>query len=87
MSFPHFNFETILKTDFEDSDLREELETTKYMFFIFKKEKDEYVFKGIKLWNMPETIIDTKVKGMYNKTKKVIETGNIVNHIDKRKSY
>lgn len=84
MSFPHFNFETILKTDFEDSDLREELETTKYMFFIFKKEKDEYVFKGIKLWNMPETIIDTKVKGMYNKTKKVIETGNIVNHIDKR---
>ena len=66
------------------TDLREELETTKYMFFIFKKEKDEYIFKGIKLWNMPETIIDTKVKGMYNKTKKVIETGNIVNHIDKR---
>ena len=84
MSFPHFNFETILKTEFEDSDLREELETTKYMFFIFKKEKDEYIFKGIKLWNMPETIIDTKVKDMYNKTKKVIETGNIVNHIDKR---
>ena len=84
MSFPHFNFETILKTEFEDSDLREELETTKYMFFIFKKEKDEYIFKGIKLWNMPETIIDTKVKAMYNKTKKVIETGNIVNHIDKR---
>lgn len=83
MSFPYFDFKQIAKTNFEDSDLKEELETTKYMFFIFKKEKSEYIFKGIKLWNMPETIIDTKVKGMYNKTKKIIETGNIVNHIDK----
>ena len=84
MSFPYFDFKQMAKTNFEDSDLKEELETTKYMFFIFKKEQGEYIFKGIKLWNMPETIIDTKVKDMYNKTRKVIETGNIVNHIDKR---
>lgn len=84
MSFPYFSFENILKTDFEDSDLREELETTKYMFFIFKKENEEYVFKGIKLWNMPESTIDSKVKDMYDKTREVIKTGNIVNHIDER---
>ena len=84
MSFPYFSFENVLKTDFEDSDLREELETTKYMFFIFKKENEEYVFKGIKLWNMPESTIDSKVKDMYDKTREVIKTGNIVNHIDER---
>lgn len=83
VSFPYFNFEKILKTDFENSELREELETTKYMFFIFKKENKEYVFKGIKLWNMPESTINTVVKNMYNKTRKIIETGNIVHHIDK----
>ena len=83
MSFPSFSFEKILNTDFENSDLREELETTKYMFFIFKKENKEYVFKGIKLWNMPESIINSKVKDMYTKTQKVIAEGNIVNHIDK----
>lgn len=83
MSFPYFDFKQIAKTNFEDSDLKEELETTKYMFFIFKKEKSEYIFKGIKLWNMPENIINSKVKDMYNKTRKIIETGNIVNHIDK----
>ena len=31
-----------MNTDFEDSELKEELETTKYMFFIFKEEKEEY---------------------------------------------
>ena len=62
MSFPYFSFEYIFNTDFEDSTFREELETTKYMFFVFKKEKGEYVFKGIKLWNMPENVIDTSVK-------------------------
>ncbi len=83
MSFPHFDFKNILETSFEDSEFREELETTKYMFFIFKKEENEYIFKGIKLWNMPENVIDSKVKDMYNKTRNIIKTGKIVNHIDK----
>ena len=84
MSFPYFKFDEIMNTDFEDSDLKEELETTKYMFFIFKEENREYVFKGIKLWNMPEITIESKVKSMYEKTQEVIRTGNIVNHIDER---
>ncbi len=84
MSFPYFKFNDIANTNFEDSDLKEELETTKYMFFIFKHNSDEYEFKGIKLWNMPELIIESKVKDMYEKTQKIIRDGNIVNHIDKR---
>lgn len=84
MSFPYFKFNDILNIDFEDSDLKEELETTKYMFFIFKNINNEYVFKGIKLWNMPELIIESKVKNMYEKTQKVIRHGNIVSHIDER---
>ena len=84
MSFPYFKFDEVIKTDFEDSYLKEKLETTKYMFFIFKKENQEYVFKGIKLWNMPESIIESKVKSMYEKTQEVIKSGNIVNYIDKR---
>lgn len=84
MSFPYFKFDEIMNNEFDDSKLREELETTKYMFFIFKKINGEYVFKGIKLWNMPEVIIESKVKDVYEKTQEVIRTGNIVNHIDKR---
>lgn len=84
MSFPYFKFDEVLTTKFEDSNLREQLETTKYMFFVFKSEKEDYVFKGIKLWNMPEIMIEKEVKDMYKKTQKVIKSGSIVNHIDKK---
>ena len=84
MSFPYFKFDEVMNTDFEDSNLKEELETTKYMFFVFKKDKNDYIFKGIKLWNMPEITIETIVKSMYEKTQDIIRTGNIVNHIDEQ---
>ena len=81
MSFPYFKFTDVAYTDFENSDLKEELETTKFMFFVFKKHNKDYIFKGIKLWNMPENLIETNVKNMYNKTKEVILNGNIVKYI------
>lgn len=84
ISYPCFDFKELIHIPFEDSELKEELETTKYMFFVFKEIEDDYVFKGIKLWNMPEIIIETKVRSMYEKTQEVIRTGNIVSHIDNR---
>jgi len=81
LSFPYFKFENIINENWETSKLREDLETTKYMFFIFKKEKDDYIFKGIKLWNMPETDIETYVMDMWKKTYNTIKTGKIVKEI------
>lgn len=83
ISFPYFKYTDIVNQSWETSDLKEELETTKYMFFIFKKENSEYVFKGIKLWNMPETDIETSVMDMWKKTYNTIKTGNIVKTIHK----
>lgn len=82
LPFPYFNFESFKTTDWENSELKEELETTKYMFFVFKKQNDDYIFSGIKLWNMPESIIENQVKTMWNKTKDIILSGNIVKSID-----
>ena len=81
ISFPAFRFTDIVEQDWETCDLREELETTKYMFFVFKKEKDDYIFKGIKLWNMPELDIETSVMEMWKKTYNTINSGNIVRYI------
>lgn len=83
MSFPYFKFDEVMNINFDDSSFRETLETTKYMFFIFKQVNGEYVFQGIKLWNMPETIIETQVKDVYEKTQEIIRTGNIVNRIER----
>ncbi len=85
ISFPAFKFINIIKQKWETCDLREQLETTKYMFFIFKKEKNEYVFKGIKLWNMPEFDIESSVMEMWKSTYNTIRNGNIVKYIKKGK--
>ncbi len=81
ISFPAFKFTEIVEQDWETCDLREELETTKYMFFVFKKEKNDYIFKGIKLWNMPEMDIEISVMDMWKKTYNTIKTGSIVRYI------
>ena len=46
-------------------------------------ENNEYIFKGIKLWNMPEMVIDNEVQTMWQKTVDVIKSGNIVKSVDK----
>ena len=81
ISFPYFKYTDIVNQSWETSDLKEELETTKYMFFVFKKENNEYVFKGIKLWNMPEMDIETSIMEMWKKTYNTIKTGNIIKSI------
>jgi DNA mismatch repair protein len=81
ISFPAFKYTELTKQNWEDCDLREQLETTKYMFFVFKKVHKEYIFKGIKLWNMPETDIESSVMEMWKKTYNAVSTGNIVKSI------
>ena len=81
ISFPAFKYAELAKQNWEDCDLREQLETTKYMFFVFKKVHKEYIFKGIKLWNMPETDIESSVMEMWKKTYNAVSTGNIVKSI------
>ena len=51
------------------------------MFFVFKKINNDYVFKGIKLWNMPEIDIETSVMEMWKSTYNTIKSGNIVKSI------
>ena len=81
ISFPYFKYTDIINQDWESSDLREELETTKYMFFVFKKSGNNYIFKGIKLWNMPEFDIETSVMEMWKSTYNTIKSGNIIKSI------
>ncbi len=81
ISFPAFRFTDIINQKWDTSEFRDKLETTKYMFFVFKKKDKDYVFKGIKLWNMPEVDIETSVMEMWKKTYNIIKSGNIVKSI------
>ena len=81
MPFTAFEFNEIVKEEWDNSEFRNILETTKFMFFIFKNNGEDYVFKGIKLWNMPEVIIENEVKKVWNNTKNILQTGSIVKDI------
>ncbi len=84
MSFPAFKFKDIVMQSWNSSDLKVELESTKYMFFIFRNVNDSYTFEGIKLWNMPELILESDIRKMWCRTKAVLMSGNIVKEIDER---
>lgn len=82
LSFPAFKYKDIINEEWENSLLKNTFEETKYIFFIFKNNGKDYVFKGIKLWNMPEMIIEGDLKNVWQKTIDVIKSGNIVKEID-----
>ena len=79
MSFPAFKFMDIANKTWEESDLYYIFENTKFMFVVFRKnDNNEYVFEKIKLWNMPERVLQEEVKKVWNKTKNIIKNGNIL---------
>ena len=84
MSFPAFRFKDLVNQNWNDSDLKVELESTKYMFFIFRKTSNDYIFDGIKLWNMPELILENDIRKIWCRTKAILLSGNIVKEIDYR---
>ena len=81
MSFPTFKFEELVNETWEESELREMFDTTKFMFAVFKEYDGTYHFDSIKFWNMPITILDNDVKSVWTKTIDVIKNGNIVKEI------
>ena len=83
MSFPYFKFTDIVKEEWETSTLREMFETTKFLFVLFKKSRKDYKFMGVKLWNMPISILDNEVKKVWDKTVEIIKGGKIVKGIVK----
>lgn len=87
MSFPTFEFSKIINETWDDSELRDYFESTKFLFIVFKKENDVYVFKDIKLWNMQISILDKQARDVWEKTKELIETGHIIKRISGKRRF
>ncbi|ULG71395.1 Sau3AI family type II restriction endonuclease [Macrococcus brunensis] len=79
MSFENIDFDEYATVPFEESSLREKFEETKWLFIVFQKnEADENVFKSIRLWNMPEAVIENELKAFYQETQRVLNEGVIL---------
>ncbi len=75
ISFPAFSFKELVNQTWEDSELKEQLETTKYMFFVFRKKGDDYIFDGYRLWNMSQIVIDSVIRNFWLETVNTIKNG------------
>lgn len=82
MSFPAFKFTEIIKEQWEESEIRDYFESTKFMFVIYKyNEKNQLYFDSVKFWRMPNDDLDNELSIIWEKTVEVIRSGNVCNKI------
>lgn len=91
VSFPAFDYKDLVtqvwydETNEEMSTLHEQLETRKFLFVVFQKQKDseEIIFKKYLFWNFPMEDIE-KAEDVWDKTRELIDEGEIVKNITTR---
>lgn len=77
MSFKAFRAKELLNQEWENSDLKELFETTKFMFIIFRsidEHSSNQIFQGAIFWNMPQQDLD-EVERVWRMTVDVIKKG------------
>ncbi|MEZ2458327.1 Sau3AI family type II restriction endonuclease [Salinicoccus roseus] len=76
MSFGNVDYNEILQEDWEESSLKMEMESIKWLFIVFQEDEDgNPVLKGIKLWSVPESILDDEIRNFYNEVKRILQEG------------
>lgn len=86
MSFPVIDYKEIVNEEWETSSLRKMFKKD-FLFFVFKPQDDTNVLDKVILWKMPDTILDSEVKDVWNKTVEMLRTGNVVKEVNNNKTY
>lgn len=93
MSFPTFTIKNLIKQEWEESDIYNLFNETKFLFVIFKEFKHgEYKLSGGKFWNMPVSDIENTLRSewedvveVFNKGVKFkIKSNRILNNLPKK---
>lgn len=84
VSFKHFHFTDLVSTPWEESEIKNIVES-KFLFLFFKEQKGQLRFNKAKFWNMAYE--DRKeYEKVYYRTVEVLKNGDIVNRVGKEKS-
>lgn len=81
ISFPTFQYQDLIETEWEDSDFKNILES-KFFFVFYKEVNNNLILKKVKFWNMPQSDI-TEAKKVWDKMIDLILVGKIVKNITK----
>ncbi len=76
MSFPTFKFKELIKESWEESTFGNYLRETRFLFIVYKFDASgELHLQGCQFWNIPYEDLETDVRSVWEKTKKVIQDG------------
>lgn len=87
MSLSTFKFDEIYSEVWESSKLYKFFSDNIFVFVVFKKDIKGSKLEDIKVWKMPESILNSGVKETWCLTQNLIKSGKIVNYVDKRNRY
>ncbi|MGJ9457423.1 MutH/Sau3AI family endonuclease [Oceanobacillus sp. CF4.6] len=79
MSFEQVNFIEMVEEEWKDSKIRKKFTETVFLFVVFQyvqiKEERTLIFKGIKIWKMPQETLDADVKKLWKNTREILSKG------------
>ena len=88
ISFPTFEYQELVETDWEDSDFKNILES-KFFFVFYQFEGENLILRKVKFWNMPYSDI-LLAKNVWEEMVKTVSSGEIVKEVTEkgvRKTY
>ena len=88
ISFPTFEYQELVETDWEDSDFKNILES-KFFFVFYQFEGENLILRKVKFWNMPYSDI-VEAKKVWQEMVKTVSNGEIVKEVTEkgvRKTY
>ena len=85
ISFPCFEYKTLVTEPWEDAPIKERFEH-KFLFIFFKIVGGQFVLQQAKFWNMPYTDL-LEVEKVWLEARRVVNAGAIVKNVKNRKRY
>lgn len=83
MSFPAFDYRSLIHESWEDSEIKR-MFSANFIFCVFGYRGDTNIFKGAFLWKMPVADLEGEVKAVWQKTKDILLSGDIVKNNDSK---
>lgn len=75
ISFPTFKFKDLIQQKWEDSEVFEYFDQTRFLFVLFKRKGDKYYLDNCKFWNMPYEDLNITVHNEWENIKHIIADG------------
>lgn len=82
ISFPTFEYQDLIETDWGDSDFKNILES-KFFFVFYQFEEEKLILRKVKFWNMSYSDI-LEAKSVWDKMKTTISKGKIVREVTEK---